>query len=185
MQLWWKNIVFPFSDPVWYFLESLTEKKKHRSLVSRHSPLCFAFTAREVSERKRNTFPFALGEGKQDLRPEYLGLPLPLSHRVRELCFEKSWTLKEGRGALWHGSEGCKKMEKDHSTLRRRKGVTSLHAAEGHLSADGEACGCWMGLLNSKRCVLGKGSWGTARKDGVFGFKMDLRFLDTEHHSDN
>lgn len=29
------------------------------------------------------------------------------------------------------------------------------------------------------RRVLGKGSWGSARRDGVFGFKMDLKFLGT------
>ena len=64
-------------------------------------------------------------------------------------------------------------MGKGHSTPRRRKGVTSVYMPQ-----EGTR-GHWVGALNFKRCVLGKGSWGRASRNGVFGFKMDLKFLDT------
>lgn len=91
-----ENSVSIFSSSLILFKES-NGKQQHKNqqtktkgrLVSEHSPLCFAFTAGEISERKRNAFPFALAEGKQDLRPDYLGLSLPFSI-IRDLCFEKS-----------------------------------------------------------------------------------------------
>lgn len=94
------------------------------------------------------------------------------SHTIRDLCFEKSWTLKDRSGGLWLKSGVCKGTGKGFSSPQKKgRGNNCLHASRRHLSADGPACGRWIRVLSSKRCVLGKGSWGSARRDGVFGFK--------------
>lgn len=83
--------------------------------------------AGEVSERKRNTFPFALAEGKQDLRPEYLGLSLLLSTQLGIFVLKRAELSKTGEVVCGLRVGSKKGPEKAIAAPRRREEVTTVY----------------------------------------------------------
>lgn len=105
------------------FLKSLTER---RNTAGWFRDMCLGVLLsllEKVRKEREILFLLPFQKASRILRPKYLGLPLPLSHRIRELCLEESNSSRRGEGG--HSGLGMgvvKGMEKGHSTHRRRQG---------------------------------------------------------------
>lgn len=95
------------------FLKSLTER---RNTAGWFRDMCLGVLLsllEKVRKEREILFLLPFQKARRILRPKYLGLPLPLSHRIRELCLEESNSSREVSGGTqvweWGLSKGWRK----------------------------------------------------------------------------